>query len=176
MPFSRPQPWPCRSTSWSRAPRIIRRGRLPSPPYSVPPAPATRSAASSPTRSAKRSGNPSSSRIARRRRRIGRALRASSAGRWLQYIDGDQLAALRRSISAQGRELRSGDGLPADRAGGKTLILVIDPKLPPFAQGAGRLCQGPSRHAVVCQRQHRRHRRRRHAGELGRYQHAARAL
>ena len=93
-------------------------------------------------------------------------------------IDGDQLAAVRRSVPAQGRQLRRREGFRPGHAGRQ---LYADAggrsqTADPFGQGTGRLRQGQSRQAVVCQRQHRRHRRRRHAGALGRHQHAARAL
>ena len=49
------------------------------------------------------------------------------------------------------------DFVPITRVGSFTLMLVVDPRLPiPFGPGTHRLCQGQSRQADLCDRQHRR--------------------
>ena len=113
-------------------PTIFRRGRSLSCPCSVPAAPATRSAASSPIRSARRSSSRSSSRTVPAP--TARSPRTTSimrpAGR-LHAVDGDQFAAVRRSVPAQGRQLRPvKDFAPVTRVGSFTLMLVINPNLP----------------------------------------------
>ena len=69
------------------------------------------------------------------------------------------------------------DFTPITRVGSFTLMLVVNPSIPvKINEGADRLRQGQSGQAVVCQRQHLRHRRRRDAQALGRNRLAARAL
>src|SRR5262249_1155204 len=63
--------------------------------------------------------------------RAGCLLRPSSARGWLYAPDGDELAALCRSVHTQGPQLHPiKDFVPITRVGSFTLMLVVDSKLP----------------------------------------------
>src|SRR6516165_7396758 len=76
-----------------------------------------------------------------RRWRARRTLRPSPAGGWLYAVDGNQLAAVRRSVFAQGRQLRPGEGFRTDYAGRQLHADASRQSQPadPFGQGDDRL-------------------------------------
>ena len=114
----------------------------------------------------------------RRERRAGGDLRGTRRARRLHAADGDELDALRQSAPVQEARLRSREGFRAGRAhrqlrlhaGGRQGRAGED------AARAGRLREGQSGQAHLCERQHYRHRRGRDASAQSRRRHSPRTL